>query len=80
IRENNERPRSRANTIGLTAIRGLAAVADSDNQEKQQKAISAFNKVHADAWAYGVPSGLFKFAQDNPAFVAQAQQAFSGRN
>ncbi|WP_113255337.1 phage DNA ejection protein, partial [Escherichia coli] len=40
----------------------------------------AFNKVHADAWASGDPSGLFKFAQENPAFVAQAQQAFSGLN
>ncbi|EHM4579243.1 phage DNA ejection protein [Escherichia coli] len=48
--------------------------------EQQQKAISAFNKVHADAWASGDPSGLFKFAQENPAFVAQAQQAFSGLN
>ncbi|EFI6095079.1 DNA transfer protein, partial [Escherichia coli] len=47
---------------------------------QQQKAISAFNKVHADAWASGDPSGLFKFAQENPAFVAQAQQAFSGLN
>ena len=28
----------------------------------------------------GDPSGLFKFAQENPAFVAQAQQAFSGLN
>ncbi|EMV2260204.1 phage DNA ejection protein, partial [Escherichia coli] len=46
----------------------------------QQKAIRAFNKVHADAWASGDPSGLFKFAQENPAFVAQAQQAFSGLN
>ncbi|ELJ3440797.1 phage DNA ejection protein, partial [Salmonella enterica subsp. enterica serovar Schwarzengrund] len=34
----------------------------------------------ADAWASGDPSGLFKFAQENPAFVAQAQQAFSGLN
>ncbi|EPD7358912.1 phage DNA ejection protein, partial [Escherichia coli] len=49
-------------------------------QEQQQKAIRAFNKVHADAWASGDPSGLFKFAQENPAFVAQAQQAFSGLN
>ncbi|EPD5033792.1 phage DNA ejection protein, partial [Escherichia coli] len=65
---------------GLTALRGLAGVADIYNQEQQQKAISAFNKVHADAWASGDPSGLFKFAQENPAFVAQAQQAFSGLN
>ncbi|EPF2803333.1 DNA transfer protein [Escherichia coli] len=80
IRENNELARSGANNIGLTALRGLAGVADIYNQEQQQKAISAFNKVHADAWASGDPSGLFKFAQENPAFVAQAQQAFSGLN
>ncbi|MCV5928722.1 DNA transfer protein [Escherichia coli] len=80
IRENNELARSGVNNIGLTALRGLAGVADIYNQEQQQKAISAFNKVHADAWASGDPSGLFKFAQENPAFVAQAQQAFSGLN
>ncbi|ECV4150470.1 acyltransferase [Salmonella enterica subsp. enterica serovar Schwarzengrund] len=80
IRENNELARSGANNVGLTALRGLAGVADIYNQEQQQKAISAFNKVRADAWASGDPSGLFKFAQENPAFVAQAQQAFSGLN
>ncbi|WP_438417993.1 DNA transfer protein [Escherichia coli] len=80
IRENNELARSGANNVGLTALRGLAGVADIYNQEQQQKAISAFNKVHADAWASGDPSGLFKFAHENPAFVAQAQQAFSGLN
>ncbi|EPT2360917.1 DNA transfer protein [Escherichia coli] len=80
IRENNELARSGANNVGLTALRGLAGVADIYNQEQQHKAISAFNKVHADAWASGDPSGLFKFAQENPAFVAQAQQAFSGLN
>ncbi|HAJ9458549.1 DNA transfer protein [Escherichia coli] len=80
IRENNELARSGANNVGLTALRGLAGVADIYKQEQQQKAISAFNKVHADAWASGDPSGLFKFAQENPAFVAQAQQAFSGLN
>lgn len=80
IRENNELTRSGANNVGLTALRGLAGVADIYKQEQQQKAISAFNKVHADAWASGDPSGLFKFAQENPAFVAQAQQAFSGLN
>ncbi|HBN7439296.1 TPA: DNA transfer protein [Escherichia coli] len=80
IRENNELARSGANNVGLTALRGLAGVADIYKQEQQRKAISAFNKVHADAWASGDPSGLFKFAQENPAFVAQAQQAFSGLN
>lgn len=80
IRENNELARSGVNNVGLTALRGLAGVADIYKQEQQQKAINAFNKVHADAWASGDPSGLFKFAQENPAFVAQAQQAFSGLN
>ncbi|EJA1199563.1 DNA transfer protein [Escherichia coli] len=80
IRENNELARSGANNVGLTALRGLAGVADIYKQEQQQKAINAFNKVHADAWASGDLSGLFKFAQENPAFVAQAQQAFSGLN
>ncbi|HAG5116145.1 TPA: DNA transfer protein [Salmonella enterica] len=80
IRENNDLARSGANNVALTGLRGLAGVADIYNQEQQQKAISAFNKVHADAWASGDPSGLFKFAQENPAFVAQAQQAFSGLN
>ncbi|EKR5655468.1 DNA transfer protein [Escherichia coli] len=80
IRENNELARSGANNVGLTALRGLAGVADIYKQEQQQKAINAFNKAHADAWASGDPSGLFKFAQENPAFVAQAQQAFSGLN
>ncbi|MBW0062650.1 DNA transfer protein [Escherichia coli] len=80
IRENNELARSGVNNVGLTALRGLAGVADIYNQEQQQKAINAFNKVHADAWASGDPSGLFKFAKENPAFVAQAQQAFSGLN
>ncbi|EMX09767.1 putative dNA transfer protein p33 [Escherichia coli 174750] len=80
IRENNELARSGANNVGLTALRGLAGVADIYKQEQQQKAIRAFNKVHADAWASGDPSGLFKFAKENPAFVAQAQQAFSGLN
>ena len=80
IRENNELARSGANNVGLTALRGLTGVADIYKQEQQQKAINAFNKVHADAWASGDPSVLFKFAQENPAFVAQAQQAFSGLN
>lgn len=80
IRENNELARSGANNVGLTALRGLAGVADIYKQEQQQKAINAFDKVHADAWASGDPSGLFKFAKENPAFVAQAQQAFSGLN
>lgn len=80
IRENNDLARSGANNVALTGLRGLAGVADIYNQEQQQKALNAFNQVHANAWATGDPSGLFKFAQANPAFVAQAQQAFSGLN
>lgn len=80
IRENNDLARSGANNVALTGLRGLAGVADIYNQEQQQKALNAFNQVHANAWATGDPSGLFKFAQENPAFVAQAQQAFSGIN
>ncbi|EAV0032387.1 DNA transfer protein [Salmonella enterica subsp. enterica] len=80
IRENNDLARSGANNVALTGMRGLAGVADIYNQEQQQKALNAFNQVHANAWATGDPSGLFKFAQENPAFVAQAQQAFSGLN
>ncbi|ENL8184500.1 DNA transfer protein [Salmonella enterica] len=80
IRENNDLSRSGANNVALTGLRGLAGVADIYKQEQQQKALNAFNQVHANAWATGDPSGLFKFAQENPAFVAQAQQAFSGLN
>ncbi|EAB7561888.1 acyltransferase [Salmonella enterica subsp. enterica] len=80
IRENNDLVRSGANNVALTGLRGLAGVADIYKQEQQQKALNAFNQVHANAWATGDPSGLFKFAQENPAFVAQAQQAFSGLN
>ncbi|EBZ8543843.1 acyltransferase [Salmonella enterica subsp. enterica serovar Muenchen] len=80
IRENNELARSGANNVALTGLRGLAGVADIYKQEQQQKALNAFNQVHANAWATGDPSGLFKFTQENPAFVAQAQQAFSGLN
>ncbi|ELM7339273.1 DNA transfer protein [Salmonella enterica] len=80
IRENNELARSGANNVALTGLRGLAGVADIYNQEQQQKALNAFNQVHANAWATGDNSGLIKFAQENPAFVTQAQQAFSGLN
>lgn len=80
IRENNDLARSGANNVALTGLRGLAGVADIYKQEQQQKALNAFNQVHANAWATGDPSGLFKFAQESPAFVAQAQQAFSGLN
>ncbi|EPP0271242.1 DNA transfer protein [Salmonella enterica subsp. enterica] len=80
IRENNDLARSGANNVALIGLRGLAGVADIYNQEQQQKALNAFNQVHANAWATGDNSGLIKFAQENPAFVAQAQQAFSGLN
>lgn len=80
ISENNDLARSGANNVALTGLRGMAGVADIYKQEQQQKALNAFNQVHANAWATGDPSGLFKFAQENPAFVAQAQQAFSGLN
>ncbi|EOG5004399.1 DNA transfer protein [Salmonella enterica subsp. enterica serovar Carrau] len=80
IRENNELARSGANNVALTGLRGLAGVADIYKQEQQQKALNAFNQVHANAWATGDNSGIIKFAQENPAFVAQAQQAFSGLN
>lgn len=80
IRENNDLARSGANNVALTGLSGLAGVADIYKQEQQQKALNAFNQVHANAWATGDNSGLIKFAQENPAFVAQAQQAFSGLN
>lgn len=80
IRENNDLSRSGANNVALTGLRGLAGVADIYKQEQQQKALNAFNQVHANAWATGDNSGLIKFAQENPAFVTQAQQAFSGLN
>lgn len=80
IRENNDLARSGANNVALTGLRGLAGVADIYKQGQQQKALNAFNQVHANAWATGDNSGLIKFAQENPAFVAQAQQAFSGLN
>ncbi|EPK4542399.1 phage DNA ejection protein [Serratia marcescens] len=78
IRDNNDIARSGANNVALTGLRGLAGVADIYNQQKQQEAQNAFNQVQANAWASGDNSGLIKFAQENPAFVAQAQQAFSG--
>lgn len=80
IRENNDLARSGANNVALTGLRGLAGVADIYKQEQQQKALNAFNQVHANAWATGDNSGLINFAQENPAFVTQAQQAFSGLN
>ncbi|EEI0288545.1 acyltransferase [Salmonella enterica subsp. enterica] len=80
IRQNNEMERSGRNNIGLQALQGIGSVAQTYQAAKQQEALNAFNQVHANAWATGDNSGLIKFAQENPAFVAQAQQAFSGLN
>lgn len=78
IRENNDIARSGANNVALTGLRGLAGVADIYNQQKQQEAQNSFNQAHAEAWKTGDTSLLRDFAAANPAFVAQAQQAFSG--
>ncbi|HAG2521625.1 TPA: acyltransferase [Salmonella enterica] len=80
IRENNDLARSGANNVGLQALQGIAGTMQGLQQYKHQQAQNAFNQVHANAWATGDNSGLIKFAQENPAFVAQAQQAFSGLN
>ncbi|HHO9572463.1 TPA: phage DNA ejection protein [Escherichia coli] len=53
IRENNELARSGANNIGLTALRGLAGVADIYKQQQQQERKAAFQKGYADAYASG---------------------------
>ncbi|BBQ67237.1 phage DNA ejection protein [Klebsiella quasipneumoniae] len=78
IRQNNDIQRSGANNVGLQALQGLAGFADTVRQADLAKATQQFNQVHANAWATGDNSGLVKFAQQNPAFVAQAQQAVSG--
>lgn len=78
IRDNNELARSGANNVALTGLRGLAGVADIYNQQQQQEAQNAFNQAQANAWKTGDTSLLRDFAAANPAFVAQAQQAFSG--
>lgn len=53
IRENNELARSGANNVGLTALRGLAGVADIYKQQQQQERKAAFQKGYADAYASG---------------------------
>ncbi|BEO75173.1 DNA injection protein [Serratia marcescens] len=78
IRDNNDIARSGANNVALTSLRGLAGVADIYNQQQQQEAQNAFNQAQANAWKTGDTSLLRDFAAANPAFVAQAQQAFSG--
>lgn len=80
IRQNNEDQRSGINNIGLQALQGIGAVTQAYQLGKQQDAMKAFNQAQANAWATGDNSGLIKFAQANPAFVTQAQQAVSGLN
>lgn len=53
IRENNELARSGANNVGLTALRGLAGVADIYKQQQQQERKKAFQKGYTDAYASG---------------------------
>ncbi|ELK1257960.1 phage DNA ejection protein [Escherichia coli] len=53
IRENNELARSGENNVGLTALRGLAGVADIYKQQQQQERKAAFQKGYADAYASG---------------------------
>ncbi len=53
IRENNELASSGANNVGLTALRGLAGVADIYKQQQQQERKAAFQKGYADAYASG---------------------------
>ncbi|EFI6096194.1 DNA transfer protein [Escherichia coli] len=53
IRENNELARSGTNNVGLTALRGLAGVADIYKQQQQQERKKAFQKGYADAYASG---------------------------
>ncbi|EEZ1818401.1 DNA transfer protein [Escherichia coli] len=53
IRQNNDIERSGANNVGLTALRGLAGVADIYKQQQQQERKAAFQKGYADAYASG---------------------------
>lgn len=80
IRQNNDIERSGANNIGLQALTGLGATYAGIKQYDQQQAAKEFNQAHANAWATGDTSGLVDFAQKNPQFVAQAQQAVAGLN
>lgn len=80
IRQNNDLERSGANNIGLQALSGIGATYAGLKQYDKEQATKAFNQAHADAWATGNNSGLIKFAQANPDFVTQAQQAVSGLN
>lgn len=80
VRQNNDIQRSGANNVGLQALQGVGGLVDTMRQTDLAKATQQFNQAHANAWATGDNSGIIKFAQQNPAFVAQAQQAVSGLN
>ncbi|QZN94109.1 phage DNA ejection protein [Symbiopectobacterium purcellii] len=78
IRQNNEFARAGGNNVGLQALQGLQGLSDAYKQDQLQKAQASFNQAHANAWKTGDTSALRDFAVQNPAFVAQAQQAVSG--
>lgn len=80
IRENNDIQRSGANNAGLTALSGIGSTLIGIKQYDKEQATQAFNQAHADAWATGNTDGLRAFAQQNPAFVQQAQKAVAGLN
>lgn len=77
IRESNDFARAGCNNVGLQALQGLSGLAQIYKQDQLQKAQSAFNQAHANAWKSGDTSALRDFAVKNPAFVQQAQQAVS---
>lgn len=78
IRDNNDIARSGANNVGLQTLQGLQGLASVYQQDQQRQAQAAFNQAHANAWKTGDTSSLRDFAAANPAFINQAQQAFSG--
>ncbi|MGQ6230667.1 phage DNA ejection protein [Serratia sp. IR-2025] len=80
IRDNNDRERSGQNNLGLQLLGAAGGVSNMWRAQKQQEAQNAFNQAHAAAWKSGDSSSLREFAEKNPAFVAQAQQAVAGLN
>lgn len=80
IRDNNDRERSGQNNLGLQLLGAAGGVSNMWREQKQQEAQNAFNQAHAAAWKSGDSSSLRDFAEKNPAFVAQAQQAVAGLN
>ncbi|WP_282676817.1 phage DNA ejection protein [Serratia marcescens] len=80
IRDNNDRERSGQNNLGLQLLGAAGGVSNMWRAQKQQEAQNAFNQAHATAWKSGDSSSLRDFAEKNPAFVAQAQQAVAGLN